>query len=436
MEVVETLSTKESERLFKQAQQHLVGGVNSPVRAFRAVGGTPRFIAKAKGARIQDVDGNRYIDFIGSWGPMILGHNADVVVKAVKAQLENGTSFGAPCALEAELAEMAKEAFPSIELLRFTSSGTEATMSALRLARAVTKRARILKFEGGYHGHVDELLVSAGSGATTFGVPSSAGVPESVAKNTWVLPYNDVEQIEDLFARQGPNIAAVILEPVCGNMGVVSPSKEFLHAVTALTRRHGALLIFDEVMTGFRLGWGGAQGLFKIKPDLTCLGKIIGGGFPVGAFGGRKDLMEQIAPLGPVYQAGTLSGNPMAMAAGLATLKALKKKPPYEALEKTTADLASFLRAEAKKKKVPVQVNQVGSMFTVFFNPGPVTSYLSATDSDTKKFAVFFQSLLKNGVSMPPSQYEAAFVSTEHSAEIVNEAKAAFSKAFAEVAKA
>lgn len=431
---MEKLATR-SEALFAEAQKHLVGGVNSPVRAFKAVGGTPRFIRKAVGATVEDVDGNSYIDFVGSWGPMILGHNAEPVIKAVSAQLENGTSYGAPCELEVELAALIKEALPSIDLLRFTSSGTEATMSALRLARAHTKRARIAKFEGGYHGHSDGLLVSAGSGATTFGSPSSAGVPDFLANTTWVLPFNDPEALEDLFVKQGVNIAAVIVEPVCGNMGVVAPESGFLELLSTLAKKHGALVIYDEVMTGFRLGWGGAQGLNGLTPDLTCLGKIIGGGFPVGAFGGRRELMEKISPLGAVYQAGTLSGNPIAMSAGLATLKTLKASSPYEKLNAATSDLAVFLRAEAKKKKVAVQVNQMGSMFTVFFSPNPVTSYLSAMDSDVDKYKIFFHSLLERGVALPPSQFEAAFVSTEHKPAVMDAAKKAFSEAFAEVAK-
>lgn len=433
---MEKLKIKKSEILFSEAQKHLVGGVNSPVRAFGAVGGTPRFIASAKGACVEDVDGNSYIDFVGSWGPMILGHNAEPVMKAVKAQLEKGTSYGAPCEGEVELAALIKKSMPSIELIRFTSSGTEATMSALRLARAVTKRQRLAKFAGGYHGHSDSLLVAAGSGATTFGTASSAGVPDLLAKNTWVLPYNDPEALEDLFIKQGINISAVIVEPVSGNMGVVPPTKEFIEALTRLTKHHGALLIFDEVISGFRLGLSGAQGHFGVTPDLTCLGKIIGGGFPVGAFGGRKDLMEKIAPLGPVYQAGTLSGNPVAMAAGSAVIQTLKEKNPYELLSKTTADVAAHIRSEAKKKKVPVQVNQIGSMFTVFFTENPVVNYLSALDSDTKAYAVFFQALLDRGVYMPPSQFEACFVSTAHDQKIMTQAKTAFTEALAEVARA
>jgi glutamate-1-semialdehyde 2,1-aminomutase len=420
-----------SEALFAEATKHLVGGVNSPVRAFGAVGGTPRFIASAKGAHVTDVDGNKYIDFVGSWGPMILGHNAPPVVSAAREAMEKGASFGAPSTAEIELAKLVKEAFPSIGKVRFTTSGTEATMAAIRLARAWTKRVRIVKFEGGYHGHSDGLLVAAGSGATTFGVPSSAGVPDFLAKNTWVLPFNDEEALDNLFMRQGINVAAVIVEPVCGNMGVVVPEKSFIESLVKLCKKNGSLLIFDEVMTGFRLAWGGAQELFGLTPDITCLGKIIGGGFPVGAFGGRKELMDKLAPLGPVYQAGTLSGNPVAMAAGVAALTELKTKKPYAALEAATADLCAFIRAAALKAKVAVQVNQCGSMFTVFFTPRKVDSYFAATQSDTKRFAAFFHALLDQGVYLPPSQFEAAFVSTVHTPAVMAEAKKAFAAALA-----
>ncbi len=423
-----------SEALFAEASRHLVGGVNSPVRAFGAVGGTPRFIASAKGAHVTDVDGNKYIDFIGSWGPMILGHNPPLVIDAVKKAITDGTSFGAPSSGEVELAKMVKDAFPSIDKVRFTTSGTEATMAAIRLARAATKRVRIVKFEGGYHGHSDGLLVAAGSGATTFGVPSSAGVPDFLAKNTWVLPYNDEEGLENLFMRQGINVACVIVEPVAGNMGVVVPDKSFIDTLVTLCKKHGSLLIFDEVMTGFRLAWGGAQELFGHAPDLTCLGKIIGGGFPVGAFGGRKDVIEKLAPLGPVYQAGTLSGNPVAMAAGVATLSELKSRNPYEALEKATQDLCDSIRESARKANVLVQVNECGSMFTVFFTARKVDNYFSATQADTKKYAAFFHALLERGVSLPPSQFEAAFVSTAHTPAVMEEAKKAFAGAFSAVA--
>ncbi len=431
---MEKLNLSQSESLFAQACRHLVGGVNSPVRAFGAVGGTPRFISKAKGAFLTDADGNSYVDFVGSWGPMILGHLPAPVVQAVKKQLSKGFSFGAPTELEVEMAALVKSAFPSIDLLRFTSSGTEATMSALRLARGFTKRERILKFEGTYHGHADALLVSAGSGATTFGVPSSAGVPGQLAKNTWVLPFNDSQGVENIFRTQGINIAAVIIEPVCGNMGVVEPEAGFLETVREQCTRMGALLIFDEVMTGFRLCWGGAQKIYNIIPDLTCLGKIIGGGFPVGAFGGRKELMNLIAPLGPVYQAGTLSGNPVAMAAGVATLKELKKNQPYKNLENWTRDLAEFIRREGGHRKIPIRVNQKGSMFTVFFNGEPVTNYFGALQSDKNKYATFFHSLLENGVALPPSQFEAAFVSSAHNAAVMTKAKKAFTKALDKVA--
>lgn len=419
--------------LLQEAERHLVGGVNSPVRAFGAVGGHQKIIRRAKGAVLEDVDGNSYVDFVGSWGPMIFGHNPPPVVKAVKSALAEGTSFGATCPAEIQLAGLVKEALPSIELVRFTSSGTEATMAAIRLARGFTKRVRIVKFEGCYHGHSDSLLVSAGSGATTFGVPSSAGVPDVLAKNTWVLPYNDSTALEELFQKQGPNIAAVIIEPICGNMGVVTPQPEFLDTLATLTHRHGALLIFDEVMTGFRVGWSGAQGIFGMTPDLTCLGKIIGGGFPVGAFGGRRDIMEKLAPLGPVYQAGTLSGNPLAMAAGLAMLNELRDKNPYDSLKRITTRLVDFIRETAKKKNVPVQVNQAGSMFTVFFTGQPVRNYMDATESDTRRYGRFFNALLQNGVYFPPSQYEAAFVSTAHKPALIEKTKAALIAAFDQV---
>ncbi|MFN0118009.1 MAG: glutamate-1-semialdehyde 2,1-aminomutase [Elusimicrobiota bacterium] len=424
-----------SSQLFKKAQTSLVGGVNSPVRAFRAVGGTPLFIKEASGASITDVDGNSYVDFVGSWGPMILGHNHPVIVKALKSQLGKGSSYGAPCEVEIELAELVKEAVPSIDLLRFTSSGTEATMSALRLARAFTKRVRIVKFEGGYHGHSDGLLVSAGSGALTFGVPSSAGVPDFLAQNTWVLPYNDVPALENLFQRQGINVAAVIVEPIAGNMGVVKATPEFIRALDVLTKRHHAILIFDEVMTGFRVGWGGAQKLYGIKPDLTCFGKIIGGGLPVGAFGGRKDVMELLAPLGPVYQAGTLSGNPLAMSAGLALLKEIKKTNIYPILEESGKKLEQGLMEAAKKNKVSIQVNRAGSMITPFFTDEKVDSYLSATQASTKKFAAFFHACLEQGIYLPPSQFEAWFLSIAHTPDIMDKALQGFEKAFKRISK-
>lgn len=418
-----------SKAAFAKARKILVGGVNSPVRAYGAVGGTPRFIDRAKGPFLWDIDGKSYVDFVGSWGPMILGHLPPSVTRAVRKALRKGTSFGAPTEVETELAHFVQQAFPSMEMIRFVNSGTEAAMSALRLARAATNRERIVKFEGGYHGHSDGLLVSAGSGATTFGVPSSAGVPEVMARSTWVLPYNDPFSLEEIFRSQGPNIAAVILEPVAGNMGVVAPSPSFLNKLFRLTRRHGTVLIFDEVMTGFRVSYGGAQEYYGIRPDLTCLGKIIGGGFPVGAFGGRREIMEKLAPIGPVYQAGTLSGNPIAMAAGLATLRSLKTKKPYKRLDAKTADFVQFIRQEAKKRGIPLQANQVGSMFTVFFSTHPVTCYLDATDADAKRYAAFFHALLDRGVYFPPSQFEAAFVSTAHSSDVLRRAKKAASSA-------
>jgi glutamate-1-semialdehyde 2,1-aminomutase len=430
---VEKIKTAKSEALFAEAQKHLVGGVNSPVRAFGAVAGTPRFIDSADGPFLHDVDGNEYIDFIGSWGAMILGHRPPVVLAAVKKMLENGTSFGAPTAIEVEMAQLVKTLVPSIEQLRFTSSGTEATMSAVRLSRAVTKRDRLLKFAGGYHGHSDSLLVSAGSGATTFGVPSSAGVPKILAQYTWVLPFNDSDALEEIFRTQGPNIAAAIVEPVAGNMGLVRPDAGFLQKLRQLCTKYGTMLIFDEVMTGFRLGLGGVQGLYEVTPDITCLGKIIGGGFPVGAFGGPEKIMKMVTPLGPVYQAGTLSGNPIAMAAGLATLKSLAGKPPYAALEKATKAFLAPLIATAAKLKIPVQVNQIGSMFTVFFNDDPVTDYFSALQSDLPRYSKFFHAALKRGVYFPPSQFEAAFISTAHTPAVLKRASAACCDALKEI---
>jgi len=427
--------TDNSEKLFKIAQECLVGGVNSPVRAFSAVKGKPRFIKKAKGPYLIDVDSNQYIDFVGSWGPMILGHNPPAVLEAVKKTLANGISFGACSPLEIDLAQLILKAFPSMEQIRFTSSGTEATMSALRLARGITKRERILKFEGAYHGHADALLVSAGSGATTFGIPSSAGVVETLARYTWVLPYNNFQALENLFRTQGPNIAAVIVEPICGNMGVVNPLPDFLEALRELTKKFENFLIFDEVMTGFRVAWGGAQNIYGIEPDITCLGKIIGGGFPVGAFGGKREFMQKLAPLGPVYHAGTLSGNPVAMAAGLATLKELEKKKPYGALEKTTNDLKEFILKTAEAKKVPVQVNSACGMFTVFFSDQPVQSYFDALLANTDQYAVFFQALLNCGVYFPPSQFEAAFISTAHTLPVLEKAKGAIASALEAVQK-
>ena len=408
------LKTKNSEKLFLRAQEVLAGGVNSPVRAFKAVGGAPLFIESARGAEVTDADGNRYIDFVGSWGPMILGHGHPKVVAAIKSQSGKGTSFGAPTEPEIEMAEMVRSAFPGIVKVRFVSSGTEAAMTALRLARAHTGRDKIVKFSGCYHGHSDALLVKAGSGAATLGIPDSAGVTRGVSEDTLVLPYNDIAAAETLFEDMGESIAAVIVEPVAANMGLVMPEAGFLEGLRDLTSRHGSVLIFDEVITGFRLAFGGAQTVFGITPDLTCLGKIIGGGLPVGAVGGRVDLMDLLAPLGPVYQAGTLSGNPLAMAAGLATLKELKKTRPYPALKKRTEKLVAGL---------PARVSQMGSLFTIFFD-------------DPRRYAGFFHALLEEGVYFPPSQFEACFVSTAHSETLLGKARRAVIRALERTAHA
>ncbi|HWX24565.1 MAG TPA: glutamate-1-semialdehyde 2,1-aminomutase [Vicinamibacteria bacterium] len=403
-----------SEELFARAEQLIPGGVNSPVRAFKAVGGTPLFIARAKGCRIWDEDGHSYIDYVGSWGPMILGHAYPPIVEAVIQAAGRGTSYGAPCVAEVELAERVTAAFPSIEKVRFVSSGTEATMSALRLARGFTGRPKILKFDGCYHGHADALLVSAGSGVATLGIPGSPGVPEGTIADTLVAPFNDLAAFDRVLEVHGKDLAAVIVEPVVGNMGLVAPKEGYLQALSERTKRAGALLILDEVMTGFRLTRGGAQQLYGLAPDLTCLGKIVGGGLPVGAYGGRAEVMNHVAPVGPVYQAGTLSGNPLAMAAGCAALDALSAPGTYEALEALSARLATGLVNGARKAGVPVTVNRVGSMLTVFFCTGPVTDYASAKTSDTKAYGRFFHALLDRGHSFPPAQFEAAFVSLAH----------------------
>lgn len=419
----------QSEELFERAQQLIPGGVNSPVRAFKAVGGTPLFIRKAERARIWDADGNSYIDYLGSWGPMIHGHAFPPVVEAVQRAAASGTSFGAPCAAEVELAERVVRCVASIEKVRFVSSGTEATMSALRLARGFTRRRKILKFEGCYHGHSDALLVAAGSGVATFGIPGSPGVPEGTVADTLVAPYNSTRAVEEVVAAHGADLAAVIVEPVAGNMGCVAPREGYLEALREITRRTGALLIFDEVITGFRLAQGGAQQLFGIVPDLTCLGKIIGGGLPVAAYGGRAEIMDHVAPVGPVYQAGTLSGNPLAMAAGCAALDALKDHGTYERLDALTIRLQVGLARAAQAAGVMLTVNRVGSMVTPFFCRGPVSDYDSAKTSDTALYARFFHGMLERGVYLPPAQFETAFVSLAHSQTDIDETLVAASAA-------
>ena len=406
-----------SKILFEEARQIIPGGVNSPVRAFGAVGAEPVFIDRAKGAKIFDADGKEYIDYVLSWGPMILGHAHPQVVEAIIEQARKGTSYGAPTALEVEMACLITDAFPSIEMVRMVSSGTEAVMSAIRLARGVTGREKIIKFEGCYHGHADSLLVKAGSGVATLGIPGSPGVPRCLAELTVTLPFNDADAVVSAVRAHGDEIACIIVEPVAGNMGVVGPLPEFLPTLRRVAKEEGIVLIFDEVITGFRFGWGGCQQIADMKPDLTCLGKIIGGGLPVGAFGGRKDLMEKLAPSGPVYQAGTLSGNPLAMAAGLATLNILKENASrYAELDRMTATLCEGLKGLFSDKGMAVTINRVGSMFTIFFTPGSVYDFSSAGRSDTECFARFFRAMLSQGINLPPSQYEASFLSFAHEA--------------------
>jgi glutamate-1-semialdehyde 2,1-aminomutase len=425
-----------SEELFERARGLMPGGVNSPVRAFTAVGGTPLFIASARGARVWDADGREYIDYLGSWGPMILGHAHPTVVAAVREACERGTSYGAPCEAEVELAERVVRLVPGIERVRFVSSGTEATMSALRLARGFTARSKILKFDGCYHGHADGLLVAAGSGVTTLAIPGSPGVPAGTVADTLTAPYNDVVALDQVFGRHGAELAAVIVEPVAGNMGCVAPRAAFLERLRALTREAGALLIFDEVITGFRLGPGGAQERFGIAPDLTCLGKILGGGLPVGAYGGRADVMERVAPDGPVYQAGTLSGNPLAMAAGCATLDALTAAAGYDRLEALGARLQAGLRDAASAAGVDLTVNRVGSMLTPFFCRGPVTDLRSAKTADTSAYATFFHAMLRRGVYLPPAQFEAAFLSLAHTDQDIERTLEMAQEALAELGAA
>jgi glutamate-1-semialdehyde 2,1-aminomutase len=431
--MIMTRKVEVSRRLQKRAEQMIPGGVNSPVRAFRSVGGDPPFIVRGQGAHIWDADENKYIDYVGSWGPLILGHAPPGVPEAIAAAAKNGTSFGASIPTEADLAEIVISAFPHVEKIRFVSSGTEATMSAIRLARAYTQRKYIVKFEGCYHGHVDALLVKAGSGVATLGIPGSAGVPEEFTQLTIALPFNDFDALEQAFRKFKAQIACVIVEPVVGNMGCMPPTPLYLDALRDITLRDHSLLIFDEVMTGFRVAFGGAQERYGILPDLTTLGKIIGGGLPVGAYGGPVDIMDMVAPLGPVYQAGTLSGNPAAMAAGLATLRYLRshKDTLYARLDKLSLELTEGVMVAARDAGVSICCNRVGSMFTWFFAAGPVTDWESAAKSDTQAFARFFRAMLDKGVYLPPSQFEAAFLSAAHTESDVEQTIAAARQAFA-----
>jgi glutamate-1-semialdehyde 2,1-aminomutase len=417
--------------LFARAQKLLPGGVNSPVRAFRSVGGEPFFTERADGAYLWDVEGKRYIDYVGSWGPMIVGHNHPAVREAVERAIRNGLSFGTPCPAEVTMAETIVSLIPSVDMVRMVNSGTEATMSAIRLARGATGRSKIVKFEGCYHGHGDSFLVKAGSGALTFGVPTSPGVPKASADLTLTLPYNDIDAAKLLFTQEGKEIAGLIIEPVAGNMNCIPPNEGYLQALRELCTEHGVLLIFDEVMTGFRVALGGAQAYYGITPDLTCFGKIIGGGMPVGAYGGRRDLMEQIAPAGPIYQAGTLSGNPVAMAAGLAMLQLIQAPGFYEDLTARTVRLTDGILAEAKKAGVPFSVNRVGAMFGLFFTDETVESYAQATTADVAAFNRFFHGMLERGVYLAPSAFEAGFVSSAHDDDVIAETIATAAEVFA-----
>ena len=413
------MNTSRSQSLFTEAQKLIPGGVNSPVRAFKSVGGNPLFISKAKGSKIYDADGNEFIDYVGSWGPMIVGHAHPKVNEALKKAIDNGTSYGAPTELEVTLAKMVIDAVPSIEMVRFVNSGTEDTMSAIRLARGYTGRDKIIKFEGCYHGHADYLLVKAGSGVATLGLPDSPGVPADFAKHTLTATFNDVNSVKALLEANSGQVACIIVEPVVGNAGCIPPKEGFHEGLRRLCTEHGALLIFDEVMTGFRVAFGGAQARYNIKPDLTCLGKVIGGGLPVGAYGGRKDIMQKIAPAGPIYQAGTLSGNPLAMTAGIETLKILKEPGVYDKLEETSRYLCDELSKLAKKHNQPSTLNRVGAMFTSFFSSQEVRDWNTAKTSDTAKFGRFFMGMLERGIYLAPSQFEAAFTSLAHSKEDV-----------------
>jgi glutamate-1-semialdehyde 2,1-aminomutase len=424
---------KKSHRLYKKACELIPGGVNSPVRAFRAVGGNPIFIDRAKGSKIYDVDGNAYIDYVLSWGPLILGHTHPKVVNALKKAIERGTSYGAPTILEIELAELVLKAYPSMDKVRMVNSGTEATMSAIRVARGFTGRDKIIKFEGCYHGHADGLLVKAGSGATTFGVPDSPGVPKSYAKNTITLPFNDVNALNAVIKNEWKSIACVIIEPIVGNIGCVLPKSGFLESLRKLTKDYGIVLIFDEVMTGFRVSYGGAQAYYRITPDMTCLGKVIGGGLPVGAYGGKKQIMAMVSPEGPVYQAGTLSGNPLAMTAGIETLKILSKEGTYKKLENISALLERGLRDAAKTAGVKTRFYRAGTMFCTYFTDTNVVDYKTAKTSDTSKFSRFFSAMLQRGVYIAPSQFEAGFISLAHTERDIEKTVRAAYQSFLEI---
>ncbi len=423
--------TEKSQKAFAEAQDVIPGGVNSPVRAFGGVGGTPIFIRSGSGCYLTDIDGNKYVDYVCSWGPLILGHAEPRVVKKINEAVANGTSYGAPTVLEIKLAQLVKEAMPSVEKVRMVNSGTEATMSAIRLARGYTKRDAVIKFDGCYHGHVDSLLIQAGSGATTLGTPTSPGVPQDFVKHTISLPYNDIDAVNEVCSRRGKEIACIIVEAVAGNMGVVIPRKGYLEGLREITKKHGIILIFDEVMTGFRVAYGGVQSLYNIKPDLTTLGKIIGGGLPVGAYGGKKEIMDSISPVGAVYQAGTLSGNPVAMTAGIAMLEILKDAKIYKSLEEKSQRLAAGMEKVCKDAKIPAYHTRVGSMLCTFFTGQPVTDYSTAKKCDTKRYAKFFHGMLERGFYFAPSQFEAAFVSTVHGEKEID----ATIEAFKEVAK-
>jgi len=427
------MSRKKSIGLYHRALEMIPGGVNSPVRAFKAIGVSPIFIERAKGSKIFDEDGNEYIDYVGSWGPMILGHAHPKIVAALKKAISKGTSYGAPTSLEVELANKVKKAFPSIELVRMVSSGTEAVMSAIRVARGYTGRTKMIKFEGCYHGHSDGLLVKAGSGAMTFGIPDSLGIPEDLAKHTLTASYNNLESVKALITQYPEQIACIIVEPIAGNMGVVLPERGFLEGLRKICEEKGILLIFDEVISGFRAAYGGAQELYKMKADMTCLGKIIGGGLPVGAYGGRKAIMERVSPLGGVYQAGTLSGNPLAMTAGIATLELLRAKKVYQDLEKKTLYLTEKISECAEERGIPFSINRAAGMFTLFFTEGPVRDYRTAKTSDTKRFAQFFIEMMNEGIYLPPSQFEAWFISLSHTQKDLDKTIEACDTAFRKI---